>query len=131
MEIFRLFKISKKQYNRICDEISNRCSLLIIRRHDSGFDSIFISDKLSDTPFDRLGIFPSTPYSRPISVKTFIGTPRIFYISESSCKSIDYEANWSIEVYGSHGWVDLRKLYYSIRQIIYANEKELTRWLKK
>lgn len=131
MEIFRLFKISKKKYNKICGELSKKYPLLIIRRMDSGFDNIFISDKLSNSPFDKLGIFPSTPYSRPISVKTFIGTPRIFYISESSYRSIDHETNWFIEVYGCHGSIDLRKLYYNIRQIIYANEKELTRWLKK
>ena len=132
MEIFRLFKISKKQYIKIRGELSKEYPLLIIRRKDWGFDNIFISDKLSKSPFDKLGIFPSTSYSRPILVKTFIGTSRNFYISESNYRSIDYETNWFVEVYGMpQGSIDLYKLYYNIRQIIFANEKELTRWLKK
>ena len=131
MEIFRLFKIRKKQYRRIRDELSKEYPILIIRRKDDGFDNIFISDKLSKSPFDRLGIFPPTSYSRPISVKTLIGTPRIFYISESSYRSIDQETDWFVELYGCFGSTDLRKLYYNIRQILFANEKELTRWLKK
>lgn len=132
MEIFRLFKISKKQFYviRKCLDTLSENPYLVIENKDSKINNIFISDKISNIPFDKLDMFADSYVSRPILLRKFLRAPKVFYILESTCKvSPCYDFSWFFQIYGMYTKGEIVELFNNTKYMIYTNEKELLKWI--
>lgn len=135
MEIFRLFKLSKKQFYviRKCLNTLSENPYLVIENRDPKINNVFISDKISNISFDKLGVFSDSSFTRPILLRKFLRDPKVFCISESSCKVLppSYDFSWFIQINGVYMGSKINELFNNTKYMIHTNEKELLRWIIK